>query len=170
MSKVVGVPSSAAAFPWEAKAAIIAFSLLAMQQVHDGYLFCLGESGLGLRKLQSASVILFILYVTLAVGLAKGNKWAWWLSLILVGGMAALHLRDTLEPIRMILYGEPRRTAQVASGAIDCDIAEPPDFFRAAWLISQNVLMAAIPILLMMGRLRQILVGNSRPPLEAPIP
>jgi hypothetical protein len=170
MSKSVDDPSSSAPVPWEAKAAIVAFCLLAMQQVHDGYLFCLGESGLGLRKLQSASVILFILYLTLAVGLAKGKEWAWWLSLLLVGGMAALHLRDTVEPIRRILHGAPRQTAQVASGKIICGTVEPPHFFRATWLISQNVLMGAIPIILMLGRLRQTLAGNSRPHLETPIP
>lgn len=170
MSESMDVPSSAAPVPWEAKAAIIAFCLLAMQQLHDGYLFCLGESGLGLQELQSASVILFILYLTLAVGLAKGGEWAWWLSLILVGGMAALHLRDTIEPIRRILYGAPRQTAQVASGRIICGTVEPPDYFRAAWLISQNALMGAIPIFLLLGRYRQTIAGNSRPRLETPIP
>ena len=166
---MVGAPSCGATLAWEAKAAIVAFSLLALQQVHDGYLFCLGESGLGLPKLQSASVILFTLYLTLGIGLAKGAKWAWWLSLILIGGMAALHLRDTLEPIRGILYREPRQPAN-SSIRIICGTTEPPDYFRAVWLISQNALLGAIPILLMLGRLRQKLVGNNRPHPEAPIP
>ena len=170
MSKTVGALPSAAPLPWETKAAIVAFSLLAVQQMHDGYHFCLGESGLGLRILQSGSVILLILYLTLAVGLAKGKKWAWWLSLILIGGMAALHLRDTLEPIRRILHGELRRTAEAASGVIGCATVEHPNYFRAAWLISQNAGMGAIPILIIMGHFRQKLSGRSRPPSAASVP
>jgi len=168
MSIIVGEGSSRATLPWETKASISAFSLLALQQVHDGVRFCLGMHGLGLGTLQSAWVLLLLLYVSLAIGLAKEQRWAWRFSVILVGGLAALHLRDTLDLIRLRLQGELLPSAQGANEfSIVCLTTMRPDPFGAAWLMSQNGLMMAIPILLLLGHLRQRLIGvhpNLKPP------
>ena len=171
MNTIVAEGRSRAALPWETKAAILGFSLLALQQVHDGVRFCLGMRGLGYGKLQSAWVLLLLLYVALAIGLAKEQRWAWRFSVILVGGLAALHLRETLDFIRFLLQGEVLPTAQGANESlIFCGSTMSPDPFGAAWLISQNGLMSTIPILLLLGQLRQSLIGPIHPNLKPPTP
>ena len=142
--------------PIEANLTIGCLILLGLQQLHEGCLYLYGRPSLGLNNLHDAWLILLILFAGLAVGLWNRSRAAWWLAVVLVGMIAVIHVSQSLEVIRPSYGSRQRLTA-----AIDCGWRPTDDPFPRYWLMVENVLLAAVPSLSLLGRIRHSLAPST---------
>jgi hypothetical protein len=133
--------------------AIGCLALLGLQQVHEGVLYCVGARSPVMRDLASAWAILLLLFLGLATGLWHRSRAAWWLTVGVVALVAFLHLEGSVGIIQRFLRPQPR----AFPGALWCGNAPRIDRFDIFLLIARNVLLAAVPSVLLLGRLRQAL-------------
>jgi hypothetical protein len=146
--------SPPAPLPWEQKAAIGSLGLLALQEIHEGVLYCLGQSAPATDRIHSGWMILLLIYFSVGLGLLNRSQIAWWFGLILIGGTAFLHLADTWGSI---VYTYQTRPGEIAY----LDIVEHfrdrrLEPFEMFWLIARNLLLFAVPALLFLGEVRKM--------------
>lgn len=154
--------ASRPSLPWEEKVAIGCLILLGLQEIHEGFLYCMEKEAPGASSLQSAWAVLLPLFLGLAAGLHQRNRTAWWLTVALLGSVALIHLGDACDPVRRLL--RPEAFAR-QPGVIYCGLASrhAVDPFGVFWLIAKNALLAAAPLLLLLGRLRKALTPAPTP-------
>lgn len=145
--------------PWEAKTAIGALALVALQQFHEICLLVVGSDRLGLAHLGPISLLLLALAAGAALGLLRRRSWALRTGIYLVGAFALLHLALLVDAVTISMEAE-RGTGQLASTDYDYFIGPTLNPFGLFWAVSRAALLIAAPLLLLLGELRTRLRRN----------
>jgi len=144
--------------PWETRAAVGALALLSLQELHEVYLVCVGDHDSALNVFGHGSVILLLLFLGVLTGLLQGSRTAWWLGLILIGGIGLLHLAVTWHTIRSFLPGKQQEDMKRIGRVIDYDyewVRPSHRYFKVFWVTAKSVLLLSVPVALLSGKLRE---------------
>lgn len=144
-----------APLPWEEKAAIGCLAVLILQELHEAALFCLGKPSPGFHGTSSAFAILLVLFVSVAWGLVERSRIAWWVALGSLGAIGLTHLAVTWSSIAQSL--EYRGRVQGALSYEWYQVGQRLEDFEIFWLGARNVLLIAVPALLILGAFRKSL-------------
>jgi hypothetical protein len=141
--------------PPETRVAIGALALLSMQEAHEVALFCIGSSALGRSTLGAGAAILLVLVLGILIGLCARIEGAWWLGVLVLGGIGGVFLTASWPLIQGFLPGEKPAMVVVAA-AHDYEWLRPAmSRFQAGWLIAKVALLLMVPVMLLMGALRE---------------
>jgi hypothetical protein len=143
-----------APLPGETKVAIGALGLLFLQSLRESFLFTFGPHA---DRDGPLSIMIIIVFFALIKGLWDRIPLAWWLTLILVGAAGVLHavvfgpvLRESLRAL-----GSPLPPELTYHDIVDLrsrPILRGADLF---WILSRGVLLGIVPVVLLMGKLRE---------------
>ena len=145
-----GVPSTPAkvGLAAEERLAVGGLAFLACQELVEGYRFTIGERGFTPEVVQSAWLLLLITHAAIGVVIVKGPRWLFWTSIVFIVVLAIINLRVTWQMMRNGFW------PTAPSGGSHSQ-------FRGYWLLARNAVFFSIPILLLVGRIRQMVKGRS---------
>jgi len=138
----------------EEKGAIGCLLLLALQQVHEVVLFYFVRDS-RLPHLHLLSPFLLALFLSLALGLYRQNRRAWWVAVLSLAALGPLHLVAFWTPVKNSMEPPPPRFVNALEYEWLMPFRLSP--FDVFWVIARGVMLLLVPTLLLLGRLRKAL-------------
>jgi|SRR6185295_4695183 hypothetical protein len=145
-------PEPKTPLPWEEKAAIGCLGAMTLQEIHEGFLYFMGATAPGFHGTSPAFVILIVVFVSVGWGLYERSRIAWWVG---VGSFLAIGLTDAAMTGATV-YETLRHKIGTCEDA-SWDGGTHLNDFSFFWLGTRNVLLFAVPMLLILGALRKSL-------------
>jgi len=142
--------------PVETQAAMGALALLSLQEIHDVLAWCRDPRDPDPARFGAGAVIVFLLSLGILIGLSFRSRRAWWLGVVVMGGLGVLCLVVSWPPMRWAVPGLEGPVSRGGVSAID-GWTEPrwARDWRAFWVISKIVLMLTVSAALLAGKLRE---------------
>jgi hypothetical protein len=145
-----------APLPPETKVALGALILLALQEVHEGYLYCVGNRSSTIGKDGAVYLLILPLIFAVLIGLLNRGRIAWWVGVWLMGGLGLVHLVLYWPSIRASWPGHRDASERIPS-TVEYEWILPSARlkpFELLWVVTKIVLLLAVPLFLNLARLR----------------
>jgi hypothetical protein len=143
--------------PAETKVAIGALVLLMLQANYELLLFCVQSRNIGPAGLGAGSALFLLLTLSLGVGLSGRSPLAWRCAVGILGVLAVLYTAAVWPALQAAAPRRPDANLKGIATALDYE-GPAPAFLepsKAFWLASRALLLWAVPVMLLLGRLRE---------------